>query len=242
MAAAQETSSAQPVADAFQALKEWRFPNRSEYVQSLLNLDPLHAVLLLAAGIVYMVYGWKVFKVLVVVNAAILGCAVGAMLGDMAKTPNLPVITAAAGGLLLAVLAWPLMKVAVAVMGALFGYLIGDTLWFYIAQAINRPGLEQYAWAGGLIGLVTLGMLAFVILQITVMLFTSYQGALMSVSGVLALLLRHQSFKIDLTNRLINDLHLLPLIIAVPSVIGFTLQYFYFSKKGKKKTSGESSS
>lgn len=239
MAAVHETSGAQPIADAIQALKEWRFPDRAEYVQSLLNLDPLHAVLLLAAGIVYMVYGWKIFKVLVVINAAVLGCAVGAMLGDMAKTQNLPVITTVAGGLLLAVLAWPLMRVAVAVMGALFGSLMGDTLWAYIAQAINRPGLEQYAWAGSLIGLITLGLLGFIIFQITVMLFTSYQGTLMGASGALALLLRYPSFKIDLENRLLNDIHLLPLIIAVPSVVGFTLQYFYFSKKGGKKPAAE---
>lgn len=219
-------------------LQDGRLPTRQEFVSSLLAMDPLQAVILLAIGLVYMFYGWKAFKVMVVANAAVLGVAAGYTLGGLAESPKLPPISGAAGGLLLAVLAWPLMNVAVGVMGAIIGGFVGLELWRYIAEVVNHPNLDQYAWAGGLIGLITLGMLAFIIFQVTVMVFTSIQGTLLAVSGIIALLLRYEPIRNDIEQRLINDIHLLPLIIAVPAVIAFVVQDTYLSAKGKKKPAG----
>jgi hypothetical protein len=213
-----------------------RIPSQQEFVQYLSDMDPLKAVLLVAVGLVYMLYGWKVFKMLVIANAAVIGIVLGAMIGRASPTtPNLPTFAAVAGGLLLAVLAWPLMKYAVSLMGALIGSLVGYGLWRYVAEAAGQITLSQYAWAGGLLGLVTLGMLAFVIFQISVMIFTSVQGTVMTVSGILALLLHYPSIRLDLQNSLSTEMHLLPLLIAVPAAIGFIFQDAAFSKKAKKK-------
>jgi hypothetical protein len=217
-------------------IQDGKIPSQQEFVQYLSDLDPLKAVLLLAVGLVYLLYGWKVFKMLVILNAAMIGIALGAMIGrGSPTTPNLPTFTGIAGGLLLGVAAWPLMKYAVSLMGALVGSLVGYGLWRYIADAAGQVTLSQYAWAGALLGLVTLGMLAFVIFQITVMIFTSIQGTAMAVSGVLALLLHYPSIRLDLQNSLTTEMHLLPLLIAVPSAIGFIFQDAAFTKKTKKK-------
>jgi hypothetical protein len=234
--ATQQTSHAkEQVVGVFQCVQDGHIPTRQEFVHTVSTMDPLHAVLLLAIGIMYMFFGWKIFKILVIANAALLGAAVGGALGRLSETtPNLPMVTSVAGALLLGVAAWPLMRFAVGVMGAIVGSFIGYSLWMYIAGAVNRPGLEQHAWAGGLLGLIALGLLAFIIFQISVMVFTSFQGTLMCVTAVLALLMRHEEWRLDLENRLLTDVHLLPLIIAVPAVIAFIVQDSYLGGKKKK--------
>jgi len=144
-------------------------PSRIEFVNTLANLDPLQAVLILAAGLFYLLQGWKVFKILVVANAAVLGGAAGWFLGKALDGQNMSLFGGIAGALLLAVVAWPLMKYAVSLMGMLVGGLLGYSLWGYVAQAAGQTTLAEYAWAGAIIGLIGLGMLAFVVFQLTVM-------------------------------------------------------------------------
>jgi hypothetical protein len=234
-----------PLPGAFvDTIQSGNIPSRQEFVQYLTEIDPLKAVLLLALGLVYMLYGWKAFKILVIANAGMIGIVLGAMVGRHMQgtettTSNLPTFTAIAGGLLLAVAAWPLMKYAVSLMGALVGSLVGYGLWRYLAEVSGQITLGQYAWAGALLGLVTLGMLAFVIFQITVMILTSIQGTMMTVSGILALLLRYPSIGQDLRNSLLTEMHLLPLLIIVPAAIGFIFQHAAFSGKAKKKKPAE---
>jgi len=242
------TAATQPAAGATTAtgyqgfvdcILSGRIPSRQEFILYLEGLDPLQAVVLLAVGLLYMLAGWKVFKVLVIINAALLGLAVGHVLGNMASPPgNLPTITAVAGALLLGVLAWPLMKYAVSVMGALIGAFLGFFLWRYLAEVLGQQPLGQYAWAGGLLGLITLGMLAFVILRLAVIVFTAFQGVLMSLSAVLALLLRYEPYRLDVENEIINNIHMMPFLLAVPTLIAVVIQYVTQSKKAKKKPSG----
>jgi hypothetical protein len=193
------------------------------------------AILLFGCGLVYLVHGWKVFKVLVVVNAAMFGGLLGNRFGQVLSGPNMPLFGTLAGGLLCAVLAWPLMKTAVSVMGAMVGGFLGFSMWTYAASAANRPALCEYAWAGGLIGLITLGLLAFVVFQLVVMTFTSIQGSLMTVSGLIAILMCLGPLRTKLHSSLVANRHLLLLLIGVPAVIGFAFQYSGMAKKAKKK-------
>ncbi len=214
-------------------------PTRQEYVQYLEALDPLQAVLAVVVGLVYMLAGWKIFKVLVIANAALLGFVIGHVLGNLAKPEgNLTIITAIAGALLFGILAWPLMKYAVGVMGGLVGAFAGFFLWRYLAAAVGNETIGQHAWAGGLIGLMALGMLAFVILRLTVILFTAFQGSVMGLSGVLALMLRQESIRVDIEEAIMNNMHMMPFLLAVPTVIAAVVQYVTLSKKSKKKSSG----
>lgn len=238
MAKEEEVSTALPTGEFWEAIQAGRMPTQEEFVQSLANMDPLQAVLLLAVALTYMVAGYKLYKVLVTVNAGCLGFLLGHMLGKLATSPhNLPVVTGVAGGLLLGVLAWPLMKVTVSLMGALVGGLAGMLLWRYLFTVAGQPDLVPYSWTGGLLGLVGLGMLTFLTLPFTIMVFTSLQGSTMAVSAVLSLLLRYERFRMDVENELANNIHLLPLVIAVPAIIAVVVQDATAVKKAKKKSS-----
>jgi len=208
-------------------------PTRGEFVSHLSQMDPLQAILLLAFGLVCMLQGWKLFKVVVVVNAGILGAILGTRIGQMLSGgPNLPVMTAVAGGLLLAALAWPMMKYAVSVCGALIGAFFGYNAWAYLSNATGQLTLATYAWAGGLLGLITMGLLAFIVFKATVMIFTSIQGSMLSVSGALAMLMKYNSFRPKLVESLSTDLHMFPLLVMVPAIIGLAVQQSSGAKKG----------
>jgi hypothetical protein len=212
-----------------------RLPTQAEFASYLRDLPAVVALLLLLCGVVYMVLGWKAFKILVVANAAILGAFLGRQLGGMLGGANMPLFAAGAGALVFGVLSWPMMKAAVSIMAALAGGLVGAAAWSYVTSVVGRPELSQHAWVGAVLGVVTLGLLSFVIFKIVIMIFTSIQGAMMCSSGGLALAMMIPSFQGDLYNAVSTNAHLLMLIIGVPAVIGFALQYNAMSKKAAKK-------
>jgi hypothetical protein len=216
-------------------------PSQSQLVDSLLDIahhqyGAVLAMLLFACGLVYMLQGWKIFKILVVANVAVMGAVVGSYLGSMARGPNTWIYTSIAGAMLLGGLAWPLMKYAVSLLGGLVGSFVGYGLWHYVTNAIDNPDLLQYAWVGALVGLITLGLLAFVILKFVVMFVTSLQGAVMGVGGVLALLLKYMPDELE--GPLRDNSHLMAVLIGVPAIIGFVFQTCW-SKAPKKKEGGK---
>lgn len=232
-----DLSSSAALAGPLEWIHNGRPPTQDEFIQYLTGMDPLQAVLLLALGLTYLLSGFKLYKVLVTLNAACLGFALGHVIGSLAQTPhNLPVVTGIAGGLLLGVLSWPLMKFAVSLMGALVGSVAGMLLWRYIFTVAGQEQLAPYSWTGGLLGLITLGMLTFLTFQLTVMIFTALQGSLIAVSAVLSLLLRYEAFRQDVQDGLANNIHLLPLLILVPTIIGVVIQNATVTRKAKKKT------
>jgi hypothetical protein len=235
---AQAANSA-PVEPGFMAqLFSGQCPTQDQFIQSLVDMGSWQGLLLLAAGLVYLFYGWKVFKALVIINAGLVGLLVGYYLGSMGSG-SMRWFGSIAGAVLLAALAWPLMKYAISVMGALAGGALGYGAWAAIASSIGREDLMPYAWAGAVMGLITLGLLAFVILQMTVITFTSLQGAVMAVGGLLCLLMKHDPFRQQITDSLLANPALLPLLCIVPAPIGWAIQHATIRKKTKKKPSGE---
>jgi hypothetical protein len=231
------TQTASDSAEFLSRLKAFEVPSQGEIVTALQQMGWLQAVLLVAAGLVYMLQGWKIFKVLVVVNAAVLGGMLGAWIGGMLEGENTWLLTGIAGAVLLAVIAMPAMKYAVSVMGALAGSIVGFAAWKYVATAAGQPDVAYYAWVGALIGLITLGLLAFVIFRFVIVTFTSFQGAAMVVSGILAMAFKSPRLGEPLRAELMGNIHLLPLLVVVPAAIGFTFQHSAAAMAKKRKRS-----
>jgi len=215
-------------------------PSQSGYIKALQTAPAdlatgMGLAILVALGLLYLLQGWKLYKVLVVVNAAALGVLLGWRLGALLRGANAPLFCGIAGGLLCGALAVPGLKYAVSVMGALAGGFLGYGLWCYVARALGQDALTAHGWAGGLIGLVGLGLLALLAGQTVVMIFTAVQGAGMIVTGMLGLLLPREVLPEEHVNLLRGNHHLLPLILAVPAVIGFAVQLAGVAKKAAKK-------
>jgi hypothetical protein len=226
-----------PQTDLADKLANLELPAPGECLDALAELPPTVALALLVAGAVYLLAGWRLHKLLVIVNATAVGAAAGAMLGDLTggEGGGVVMFAAAAGGLMLGVLALPLMKGAVCLTGVAAGAAVGYMGWAYVTGMIGKPELADNAWAGALVGLTSLGLLAYANFRLAVMIFTAVQGAVMAVAGVVSLLMLN-----DYTNESVrwaadHNLHMLAAAFVAPAVIGLALQHAAASKKIKKK-------
>ncbi len=172
-------------------------------------------VILILAGIVFLLFGYSIFKVLVTLNAAVLGGYVGMMLGDRS---GVAIPAAIVGGLLSATAAWPTMKYSVAIMGGLFGAVLGVTIW---RLANLDPG---FGWSGAMTGMVFFGLLSFLLFRECVITYTSLQGSVMLVFGILGLVLKYEDVAGPLTQHFQLKPFLLPLAIFIPTLGGFIYQ------------------
>lgn len=225
------------IPDLLEKFQSMEMPTVDNIISTLQDTKVWQAGILLVIGVVYLLQGWKAYKVLVVANCAALGSAIGYSLG-MKQGGNMPLFAGGAGGVLLAVLSWPLMKFAVSLMGALAGGLLGWATWHYVASTSGEGELVKYAWAGAALGVISLGLLGMVAPKLVVKVFTSLQGAAMSVAGALALAMMNETANEELTKLMRENHHILPLMVVVPAVIGFTFQYVAATKKAKKGKGG----
>ena len=122
-----------------------------EYVTSL---NYLEAVTFVSFGAVCLMYGWRVFKILVVISFGLLGLTLGAVVGDRIQGNNSQLWGGFIGLGLLAGFSIPLMRYAVSVLGAIAGGVLTSALWYAFGLT------EQYIWAGALIGFIAGGMIA----------------------------------------------------------------------------------
>jgi hypothetical protein len=173
------------------------------------------ALLLVLLGLVYLLFGYFLFKPLVLLNAAFVGAMIGVMISR--KTGG-PVPSGILGGFIAAALTYPLMKWAVAVMGGLFGAILGLTLW-------RTFGLETgFAWTGGAMGLIACGLLCFIVFRGSVMAYTSLQGSVMVIFGILSLAYRYQGLAPKLSHGLQGQPFLLPMIVFIATTLGLIYQ------------------
>src|SRR4051812_31197022 len=151
-------SAANGVHVFLQVPKHW--PAQTDLLTWCQQMGGGTAALLLLAGLIYLLFGLYCYKLLLTANALICGAYLGALIGD--KCGN-SAAGAVVGGFSAAALTWPLMKYAVALMGGVFGALLGASVW-------RAFGLDpQFAWAGGLSGLIFCGMLSFLLFRGSIM-------------------------------------------------------------------------
>jgi hypothetical protein len=191
------------------------WPGQLDLVNWCGHMGPALAALLIVAGIVYLLWGFKIFKTLMIINAIAVGALIGAVIGDKLGAV---VPVAVVGAVLGAAVTWPTMKYAVAVQGAAFGTVLGATIWHSI-------GLDpKFAWSGAAIGLVTCGLLCFIIFRACVVMFTSFQGSVMLILGLLGLIMKYEDASPHVGRYLTLKPFLLPLCIFIPTVIGMMYQ------------------
>jgi hypothetical protein len=207
------------------------WPGQTDLMTWCNHMGPALATILVIGGIVYLVFGVYMYRALITVNLAVVGVYLGALIGFKTGGHAAMIPWAMIGGFSFAALAWPLMKYAVALMGGLYGFLLGAAVW-------HTAGLEaKYAWAGGGMGLIAFGMLSFILFRGSIMMYTSLQGSVMLVFGLLGLIFKYQSVSPKLLASLTSQPIVLPLSIFVPTVLGLIYQQTQFgaAEAGGKK-------
>jgi len=183
--------------------------------QFVLKLSYLEALVFVAFGVIYLFYGWRVFKALVIINFAGIGMYSGILLGGKLGSSLWGGIV---GAFFLGIICWPFMKYSVSVLGAMAGAVLGGAFW----RIIGLP--EGLIWCGALTGLIAGGLLVFSSYKTSIMLFTSLQGSALVVVGILALLSDYPDLSERLSNVIFAHMFLLPTLLVVPTVSGIFFQ------------------
>jgi len=187
--------------------------------EQITSLGIIEALTFISFGTVCLLYGWRVFKVLVVISFALLGLFLGVTISDRLIGPGNQLIGGLVGLGLMALISIPLMRWAVSILGAVAGGILTSGVWYGCGLT------EQYIWAGALVGVVAGGMISFIIFRIAVMLFSCLGGSGLVVTGVLALLYIYEATSAQVEELVFDHRWFLPLTLIIPTAIGVILQH-----------------
>ena len=185
--------------------------------EQIIALNLVEALTFICFGVVCLLYGWRIFKILATISFALFGLFAGRQLNKLLIGGNqiwLGIIFMA----IFAFLSVPLIRWAVCILGAIAGGILTGGIWF----ACNLP--EQYIWAGALIGFIAGGMISFIIFGIAVMLFSSLGGSALMLVGILALLYIYPQTTEQVEELVLTKSWFLPAALLVPTAAGIFLQ------------------
>jgi len=182
------------------------------------SLGLLEALTFISFGVVCLFYGWRVFKILVVISFGLLGLVLGVMVIEKSIGEQHQLVGGLIGLVLMSVLSVPLMRWAVSILGAVAGAILASGIWY--ACELN----EEYILAGAIIGIVAGGMISFIVFKIAIMLFSSLGGSGLVVAGVLAILYQYPETTAQVEDLVFTEKWFLPAALVVPTVIGIIVQ------------------
>jgi hypothetical protein len=182
------------------------------------TLNVLEALTFMSFGAVCLVYGWRVFKMLVVISFGLLGLLLGLTVSDKVSGGDSQILGGLIGLGLLAALSVPLMRWAVCILGAVAGGTLTSGIWYACGLT------ETYIWAGALIGIIAGGMISFIIFKVAVILFSSLGGSGLMATGILALLYLYPQTTEKVEELIFTEKWFLPTMLMVPTLVGLILQ------------------
>lgn len=173
------------------------------------------AAIFVVIGALCVTNGYRWHRGLMVLLAGILGLYVGTMVGERIGSTN---VVAACAAVLFAVVAWPMLRYTVALFGGLAGAFAGANIW----TCLEFP--QQHHQYGAIIGLVAVGMLAFMAFRGVVILLTSVGGSSMLVLGAMAALMHIDAWRGGMADAANANRLIIPIITASVAVVGVIYQ------------------
>jgi hypothetical protein len=185
--------------------------------EQITSLGLIEALTFISFGVVCIFYGWRVFKILVIISFTLFGLFLGVYANQTLVGGDsfwLGIIAM----ILFGVLSVPLMRWGVSILGAVAGGVLTGGAWY----AFRLP--ENYVWAGALAGMIAGGMISFIIFKIAIMLFSSLGGSALVVVGVLAVIHDYMPTAVDIEELIRDQKWFLPVALLVPMAIGIYWQ------------------
>jgi hypothetical protein len=206
------------------------------WINELRTYPKIFLILLVAAGVIFLLYGRSTFRIIVILHAVLLAGLLGRQLGLAVGRPWLFTLGFA---IVFGILAWPLLKFGIAVLCG----LAGAALISQIALLFPR-GPDFLPWTG-VLGFILFAILGWSLIPIAVTIFTALEGATLILLPVLVLV-EHLGMSFQKTAWLTFDrpgvLHAAILILALLGMlyqIGFAQTSIKDLPSEKtKKTSG----
>jgi MFS family permease len=205
--------------------------NQPEAYAPVLQATPmLWALGFIVLGAVCVLYGYRWNKLVITALAALAGVWAGLSIGDHFGDQY---IVAACLAILLGVLAWPLLRFSVSLFGGVVGAFAGANLFTAFFTGLQSAGytidgqvaqLREMPYIGAFIGLIVVGMLAFMAFRAVMILLTTVVGASLLISGALAALMSNQNWSASITQGMSDKPLIVPVVVAVTAIIGAAVQ------------------
>ena len=214
---AQENGKASPMEAFSGAVARLDLLNHpEELLTALSGMHIVWASVLVVVGALCVLNGYRWHKWVIIICAFLMGLVLGKLLSQQMGQSR---IVMAAIGLLFAVAATPFVRYAVAIFGGLTGAFIGANAWSAFSDSPDSH------LAGAAMGFIPLGMAAFIMYRLVIVLFTSIGGGAMAVLGILTLMLHVPTWESAIRSSLEANNMLLPLLVTVTAVTGLVLQH-----------------
>jgi hypothetical protein len=185
--------------------------------EQITSLGLIEALTFISFGIVCLFYGWRIYKILVSISFGLFGLSIAILANKYIE--GVIIWLALISVVLFTVLSIPLMTYGVTILSAAAGGILTSGGWL----AAGLP--EQYIWAGALVGVIAGAMISFIVFKISVMLFTSFGGSSLLVTGILAIMYHYIMDGEKLKQTMFEHKWFLPLILLLPMALGIYLQY-----------------
>jgi hypothetical protein len=196
------------------------------WVEQLRTLPTITLVLALVGGILCLLYGRSLFRMIIILNAMILAGWLGWTLGGQI---NHPLLCGVGLAVIFGLLAWPMFKLGIAVFFGLIG--IGLLAWL----ASLFPIGQQYWPIVAAAGFLVFALLGWFLLMPAVILFTALEGAGLS---ILTLLVLGERLKLPLDkipHIALDRPSLVHLAVLILAVLGIFHQMGLAEGKGQKE-------
>ena len=214
---AQENGKASPMEAFSGAVARLDLLNHpEELLTALSGMHIVWASVLVVVGALCVLNGYRWHKWVIIICAFLMGLVLGKLLSQQMGQSR---IVMAAIGLLFAVAATPFVRYAVAIFGGLTGAFIGANAWSAFSDSPDSH------LAGAAMGFIAMGMAAFLMYRLVIVLFTSIGGGAMAVLGILTLMLHVPTWESAIRSSLEANNMLLPLLVTVTAVTGLVLQH-----------------
>jgi hypothetical protein len=182
------------------------------------KLELVEAVTFISFGVVCLVYGYRIYKILVTICFGLAGLLVGVLANRMLIEGNvvwlcLIIITLFVG------LSFPFVKWGVCILGGIAGAILASGIW--LAAALPM----QFMWAGALTGLVAGAMISFAAFKGAVILFTCLQGSVLLAMGALGVFYDYLPGRDKLQALVFEQKWFLPIVLVAPLLLGAIIQY-----------------
>lgn len=182
----------------------------NDWVAFLKNSNSAMGFPLVVFGLTLMLFGWRMWKVTVVLAYALIGAALGAIVAGQSEQQAL---FAGAGAVILAAISVYPVHQAVAVLGGLIGAGITH---FYLSR-ISLNEIMHWSFCGAsfvaFTGFSVLGK------QRVVIFVTAFLGAVLLMSGLAAWVMSIHSFYGTVRALASNSIIVVPFLLLVPTVM-----------------------
>jgi hypothetical protein len=228
--------------DQFEAwaknITETTIPSLNEVVGGLQQIGMPTGIVLGILGLAFLIFGWRLFQFLAVLNLAILGTLAGGV-GAIQLGWSHWWLGMLIGGLSLLVLGFPLLKGYIVICGMLIGAAVGFITMYYSSYALGQSSLADMAWIGAIVGAVVLTVPLFLIFRIAIMMLTSLQGAILVVICGASIALKSPQVAQTVHDYLV-DWPLSPLVaILAVAILGLAIQLAWWFRQQAEGDDGE---